>query len=300
MQPERKPSVSQHTCCSSCDPPVCGQATLNTRIVGGVDAAPGAWPWQASLHYNNQHFCGASLVNDLWLLSAAHCFPGNIFNNQSGLIIYLGRQTQELANPNEVSRNVSQIIIHPSYNTVTGDSDIALVRFSAAVNFTDYIRPVCLAGTGSSFKVGLTAWVTGWGTVNVGVPLPSPQTLQEVDVPIVSNSVCNNTYGFITDNMMCAGLSEGGKDFCRGDSGGPLVVKNGSVWVECGVVSVSRGCADADVPGVYTRVSEYESWIRGHIGTNQPGFISVRAAASSIAGAFRVLVLSLPLLLVLQ
>uniref|UniRef100_A0A672GN17 Trypsin-like n=1 Tax=Salarias fasciatus TaxID=181472 RepID=A0A672GN17_SALFA len=291
---------------------LCGQAPLNTKIVGGEDAAPGAWPWQASLHFKSHFYCGGSLINNQWVLSAAHCFPRVI--TQADVRIYLGRETQELDNANEVSRNVSRIVTHPSYNHETNDNDIALVQLSSAVTFTDYIRPVCLAGAGSEFGAGVIAWVTGWGTMDVGKPLESPGTLQEVDVPIVSNADCDDAYGLITSNMICAGLYEGGKDSCQGDSGGPLVVKNGSQWIECGVVSFGKGCAEARFPGVYARVSEYESWIKSTIPTNQPGFIPIRivmrpasspcfassSSSSSITGVPLFLALSLPLLVFLQ
>ncbi|XP_029978083.1 serine protease 27-like [Sphaeramia orbicularis] len=73
--------------------------------------------------------------------------------------------------------------------------------------------------------------------------------------------------------MICAGLLEGGKDSCQGDSGGPMVSKQGSVWVQSGIVSFGFGCARPNLPGVYSRVSQYESWISSHITSDQPGFV---------------------------
>ncbi|RXN23623.1 transmembrane protease serine 11B [Labeo rohita] len=149
--------------------------------------------------------------------------------------VVLGRQTQEGINPNQVFRYVRLIIKHPSYN-FTNDNDIALLKLRSPVTFTDYIRPVCLAAYNSVFNSGTDSWITGWGNISEGVALPSPKVLQEVEVPVIGNRQCNCLYGVgnITDNMICAGLLEGGKDSCQGDSGGPMVSKQSSVWVQSG------------------------------------------------------------------
>ncbi|XP_047427796.1 transmembrane protease serine 9-like [Mugil cephalus] len=259
---------------------VCGRPALNTRIVGGQAAPEGSWPWQADLHRNGGHFCGGSLINNQWVMSAAHCFPSSSTRN---LVVYLGRQSQEGSNPNEVSRTVTQIINHPSYNSATSDNDITLLQLSSPVTFTNYISPVCLAATDSTFFAGVNSWVTGWGNIGSGVPLPSPQNLMEVNVPIVGNRQCRCNYGVgsITDNMVCAGLREGGRDSCQGDSGGPLVIKQNNRWIQAGVVSFGRGCAEPNFPGVYTRVSQYNSWINSQISSNQPGFISFRSTGTN-------------------
>uniref|UniRef100_A0A667Y130 Zgc:100868 n=1 Tax=Myripristis murdjan TaxID=586833 RepID=A0A667Y130_9TELE len=263
-------------CTSTCFSPSvseCGQPRLNTRIVGGQDAPAGSWPWQASIHEFNSHICGGSLINSQWVLTAAHCFSSD---NTADFIIYLGRQSQQGSNPNEESRTLTQIILHPDYNNPANDNDIALLKLASPVNFTDYIGPVCLAQSGSSIHAGTDSWVTGWGHIRSGEPLPSPQNLQEVEVPVVGNRQCNCDYGVdsITNNMICAGLRDGGKDSCQGDSGGPMVSKQNNRWIQTGIVSFGQGCALPNFPGVYARVSRYQSWINSHISRNQPGFIT--------------------------
>ncbi|XP_055758465.1 transmembrane protease serine 9-like [Salvelinus fontinalis] len=257
---------------SYCQLDVCGTTSFNNKIVGGEDAPAGSWPWQASIHQFGGHFCGGSLINKEWVMSAAHCFSGSSPNDWN---IILGRQNQEGSNPNEVSRTVAQIVLHPVYDSDTSDNDIALLRLTSPVTFTKYIRPVCLAASDSFYHNGTDSWVTGWGKINEGKSLPSPQALQEVEVPVVGNRQCNclNGVGSVTDNMLCAGVLTGGKDSCQGDSGGPMVTKQNSVWIQSGVVSWGFGCARPNLPGVYTRVSRYQPWINSKITTDKPGFV---------------------------
>uniref|UniRef100_A0A8C6PMQ9 Zgc:100868 n=1 Tax=Nothobranchius furzeri TaxID=105023 RepID=A0A8C6PMQ9_NOTFU len=231
---------------------VCGQPPLNTKIVGGQVASAGSWPWQVSLQ-TTYHFCGGSLINSQWVLTAAHCL--------ARLTVYLGLQTIQGSNPNSVSRTVARIIVHASYNSETSDNDIALLQLSSAVTFTSYIKPVCLAAAGSTFYSNVSSWVTGWGNTASGGKMSEYQGIRLQT--FVGNRQCNCNYGVgsITDNMMCAGLAAGGKDSCQGDSGGPMVSKQGGVWVQEGIVSYGFGCAQPNYPGVYTRVSQYQTWI---------------------------------------
>uniref|UniRef100_A0A4W4EYD5 Peptidase S1 domain-containing protein n=1 Tax=Electrophorus electricus TaxID=8005 RepID=A0A4W4EYD5_ELEEL len=169
----------------------------------------------------------------------------------------------------------SYVTINPNYNSDTNDNDMALLQLSSTVTFTPYVTPISLAASGSTFFNGTLSWVTGWGNIGSGVSLPSPGYLQEVQVPIIGNRQCFCLYGGgITGNMICAGAIPGGKDSCQGDSGGPLVIKQGSIWIQAGIVSFGNGCAQANYPGVYTRVSQYQKWINQVITSNQPGFVT--------------------------
>ncbi|XP_062240495.1 acrosin-like [Platichthys flesus] len=249
----------------------CGQAPINTRIIGGQTATPGDWPWQVSLVSFGRHRCGGSLINNQWVMTAAHCISGS----GSDVTVYLGRSTQSGPNPNEVSRTIAQAKCHPSYSTVTNENDICLLKLSSPVNFTDYIQPVCLAAANSILHSGVSTWVAGWGNTRPNGGSAS-DTLQEANLDIVGNEECQRNSIFdITDKMICAWVQAGGIDSCQGDSGGGLVTKVGSGWAVVGIVSFGDGCAKPNVPGIYTRVSQYMEWISNITGSDELGFVNV-------------------------
>ncbi|KAG7231602.1 hypothetical protein INR49_006675, partial [Caranx melampygus] len=177
---------------------VCGIVPINTRIVGGEDAAPGAWPWQAMVVVEDTMFCGGSLINDQWVMTAAHCF---LRTSTVGVTVYLGRQTHLGPNPNEQNRTVSQIIKHPQYNDTTLDNDIVLVKLSSPVTFTNYIRPVCLAAADSVYEVG-----PGWSvefTVGDSCALPSALggfTRVSRYESWIKSQITTNQPGFVTSS----------------------------------------------------------------------------------------------------
>ncbi|XP_063050147.1 serine protease 27-like, partial [Engraulis encrasicolus] len=255
----------------------CGRPTLNERIVGGEDSTAGSWPWQVSLQRDLEHYCGGSLINNQWILTAAHCTDGISSADMARWTVRLGVKDLDIPSANELTNTLTEVIVHPEYDDWTLDNDIALLQMSTPVTFNDYISPVCLADSNSVFHNGTASWATGWGDINEGESLPHPGTLQEVEVPVIGNRQCDCFYQPldwpITQNMICSGLLDGGKDACQGDSGGPMVNQQNSVWIQSGLVSFGYGCAREGFPGVYTRVSSYRSWIESHITSDPPGFV---------------------------
>jgi len=243
----------------------------DANIAGGQAAEVGEWPWQAVVRANG-YLCGGSLVDGGWVLTAAHC----VYDKQGALLtpdtvtVTLGDHSRLQNDGYEQFLTVTAIMPHPAYDEWSNDNDLALLKLATAATLNArvaVIEPVTAADTALTADDTM-AVVTGWGATGEG---GSPSaTLLEVAVPLVNNTVCNSSYGTITDNMSCAGYAAGGKDSCQGDSGGPLVVpdRNGG-WRLAGVVSFGYGCARQNFYGVYTRVSNYVEWMHESIAASQ-------------------------------
>ncbi|XP_041938169.1 serine protease 33 [Alosa sapidissima] len=258
----------------TCTAQNCGQQQLQNRIVGGFDAEEGAWPWQVDIQIRGTgHVCGGTIIAEEWVLSAAHCFPDP--NDVSSYTIYAGRHQLNGWNPFESSHRIRRVVIPPEYSDPQEGDDIALVQLDTGVIFSDRIQPICLPNDDTFFDPGTRCTITGWGNIRDGVTLQGVGTLQQVIVPIISQSSCQSMYNInsnpndpvnIMSDMICAGYQEGGKDSCQGDSGGPLVcpMVNGA-WVQVGIVSFGLGCAQANRPGVYSKVSSFNRFIKSNI-----------------------------------
>ncbi|XP_057585886.1 transmembrane protease serine 11A isoform X2 [Hippopotamus amphibius kiboko] len=232
------------------------------RIISGETAARAAWPWQASLQHNNVHQCGATLISNTWLATAAHCFKDKA--NPRQWTVSFGTTI----NPPLMKRNIRRIVVHERYRSPAKEYDIAVVQFSPRVTFTDNIRRVCLPEASASFQPNSTVYITGFGALVYGGE--SQNNLREAKVKIISDDVCKQPHVYGDDikfGMFCAGYLEGNYDACRGDSGGPLVGKDfKDTWYLIGIVSWGDDCGQKNKPGVYTKVSYYRNWITSKTG----------------------------------
>jgi len=257
--------------CGQSKYPTAGDMPLPRRglIVGGIEAQPHEFPWQTSMRRKstNSHFCGGAIINDLWVITASHCMDGE---TPAILSVVIGDHTRNEANAVRQTLDVASIFMHPDYNSRTLVNDVALVKLTAPIQFTPDLQPIC-APEGTDQYVYRKTECAGWGTVSSGGTC-CPQTLRYVSMNITTNAYCDTAYPKdpISADMICATDNIGSteRDSCQGDSGGPLMVKGSDgTFSLVGIVSWGIGCASG-YPGVYARVSHFESWILNTINSN--------------------------------
>lgn len=262
----------------------CGRAPIqpgiplrsNGRIIGGTDARPHSWPWQAMFMHqrkgelNGQFFhCGASVISKHFVLTAAHCCDLPPSMNVTGTSVLLGQHsTTNVSEPFKKRYTITETIIHERYNKPTPiNNDICLLYIAEGIDFNDHVQPICLPPNSDELPVGTECWITGWGNTNPNVSQTAvlPAVLKQVDVKVVKKSTCNAAYfGMVTDKMVC--VQNPGKGSCNGDSGGPLQCKDKTTgnWHLYGDTSFgsAQGCAGKRHPSVYCSVPSELDWIQ--------------------------------------
>lgn len=254
--------------------------TDHKEIVGGTNANIADYPWQISLQTSSGFaFCGGSIVDASWVVTAQHC----IADGSSDLRVVAGMSNLSSGGQ---SRTVDQVITYPGYVDASKGEDVALLHLTSPLSLSSNVGTIGLV-TNAQANAGVTdpgvmATVTGWGTLSSGGQ--SPDRLQTVDVPIVSNSAAQSAYSqeTITADQIGAGyIGQGGKDSCQGDSGGPMVVAHNGDSLLAGVVSWGYSCADPNYPGMYARVSVFEDWISDRVGADATTNVNETIGTSS-------------------
>lgn len=259
----------------------CGDPAIdiNEAIIKGQDAPQKAWPWQVFLittdSTKRREACGGSLISESWVLTAAHCVIDVKVRVFLGLTDWTTAEEDAGRNDSGVRiRTGAVIVVHKSY--VSNDlSDIALIKLDTPVEFTDYVRPICLPKPGQELhdQQAGDCYTTGWGRRDYFQQISS--ALQQIKVNIMPQSLC--IYGwllrrsFFDRRFLCVDLNDAGSGICLGDSGGPLACKVDGRFVLVGVthaVPARFNCTYNFFPSAHIRVSEYLEWIAIHIKEN--------------------------------
>lgn len=231
---------------------------IKEMITSGEGVHISQVPYQVAIYKNGNFSCGGSILNQEWILTAAHCVE-----EPFTYAIKVG-----ISRLDEVgtSFNVGQKVVHPNYNKVTMDNDIALIKINGIINYNTNVQPAKFPNSIENlYDEGRMAIVSGWGRVDPLNAQPSNQ-LNKVEVPIISNSLASSQldkvdlgHPSITSNMIATGaVSNDRKGTCYGDSGGPLVTRDQfGVIKQIGIVSWgARGCViNENSPSVYVRLS---------------------------------------------
>jgi secreted trypsin-like serine protease len=253
--------------------PASAAPTINVQIVGGTFAAPGQFPFMASLMQSSARraekgfFCGGSVIAPRVILTAAHCFEDT---PPSAVDVVVGR-TRMSARLTGARVDVSGILVHPGWNPGTMRNDIALVQLARPVA----IAPIALA-VDDADPAGLPPTrltTSGWGTTTEGGAISDG--LRFVKLTVRAAQPCTALYPDFTDEgQLCAGSSRAGEDSCQGDSGGPLFTGERTEARILGIVSYGLGCGREGVPGVYTRVSDQTDWLSANVSALNDGATS--------------------------
>ncbi len=243
-------------------------------VVGGKEVSPGRYPWQVALVSAEQGdfvtgiFCGGTLIDSKWVLTAAHCFfDSKTCAEYSKNRYYVAYGSTDLAASLSLN-GASAVHVREGYKCGSSANDIALILLKQAISGVPAVSLASEADRMQYAAPGRTLTTSGWGITAIdGWP---SRNLLEVDIRVVANTTCKAHYGDqLTNAVICAG--EAGKDSCHGDSGGPLFAKlAGSKSVQLGVVSFGDGCGKPNAPGVYTDVVAHLEWIQKTIGDHTP------------------------------
>ncbi|XP_055342964.1 trypsin-2-like [Paramacrobiotus metropolitanus] len=255
------------------------------KIVGGTEATPYRWPWQVGIQSRivaedpdvledpPGFFCGGSVIDKKWILTAGHCCVHMIETRESvEFEVFVGTHRRQDVQSRDIYA-VARIFIHPHYSNpeTGGANDICLLELEREVTFNQRVQPVRL--THSVWPAGTECWTSGWGSINFMVTtVIQADALQNTPVSLVSENNCRNAYVAagvymnIGSHSVCALRAGAGP--CRTDSGGPLMCQRGNQWELVGVTSGGSpyGCGHPLFPSLFANVVNFRDWISSTTG----------------------------------
>lgn len=232
------------------------------RVLGGRPARQGEFPHIVSIqNRNGGKFCGGTILDGSWVLTAAHCLPGESADN---LKVVGGVVDLRTFPPERQDINVQSFCMHKDYRDTTSGYDIALLRLEQPIQPSRYVRSGRIRYQAFSNLEGTPGVIAGWG--RVGGARTSEMYTATVDYYNMAECRKNYQENQPPGTALCAGSGPyGGKDVCPGDSGGPISCTDGQTKYDtCGLVSSGTSCTEEQDQfrgGVYTNVASFARWI---------------------------------------
>jgi len=239
-------------------------APMNGRIIGGIIADPGEFPSIISLRYLGTHRCGGMILSKTHVLTAAHCVTGVL---PGSLNCWAGAHNNNQPEESQQRIGVRTIVVHSAWHEETINNDIAILTLAGAFDFNVRVQPIHIAYEGH--EPSGPVMNIGWGLLANGAVLP-PVQLHKVQIEMHNRTECQRIYAgvnAITPAMICAADPDRNAGSCNGDSGSPLIASDlGANKYAAGLVSwgIQGNCGNPAWPSVFTRVSHFTNWIRGH------------------------------------
>ncbi|XP_036097762.1 neutrophil elastase [Molossus molossus] len=221
---------------------------LASKIVGGRQAQPHAWPFMVSLQQRGRHFCGGTLVAPNFVMSAAHCVNGRNFQSVQ---VVLGAHNLRKREPTRQLFSVQQVFEN-GFDAQRLLNDIVILQLNGSATINANVQVARLPEQDQGVGNGVRCLAMGWG--QLGTNRPPPRVLQQLNVTVVT-SLCRST-------NVCTLVPRRRAGICFGDSGGPLVC-NGLIH---GIDSFIRGsCGSGFYPDAFAPVAQFSNWINSII-----------------------------------
>uniref|UniRef100_A0A4W6C3Y4 Ovochymase 1 n=1 Tax=Lates calcarifer TaxID=8187 RepID=A0A4W6C3Y4_LATCA len=217
-----------------------------------TESCPFFWPWHVSLQSNGRHYCSGALIHRHWVITAKHC---NVRAKED--VVALGVHDLRFSSSQTVP--VDGVFNLPQDGSFPPKSDLSLVRLSVPARFNPQVSPVCVPDEDEELDNSWHCVTIGWGAVKTTGDV-DPDRLHHVGLTLVNQTTCRQKWGgLVTDSHICS--HPAGSTSCMGDSGAPLFCRKHGAYFLFGVVTWGNGCCAADKPSIFTRISDYDSWI---------------------------------------
>jgi len=268
-----------------------GSSRIGDAIKFGKESTPNSSPWFATLisRSTGRFFCGGTLINDRYVLSAAHCFDRQIASNVQVVLGHHSLRTGFRSTHDGVTYGVRRAIVPRTYSRIRTPvalkDDVLLLELDRPVRFTDKISPACLPDASMNKYESFTA--LGFGQTAF---TRSANRLQEADFTELALDKCSDAffltiaerdrfrfrgqsitqiveyykrrYGkFVNEDHICI-IAPGRPQTAPGDSGGSLIyTKSGKSYV-VGLTSGGMMIREYNHIGFMARVTSYLDWIK--------------------------------------